>query len=366
MANFFSKPKVTIGGPRPKAQSPSVAGPSTSQSDFERVFKPFMPKRDSVVAPVNWFRESQKGQKGKDSDDREVIVIDDEGNTTDVTMSEPQPPEADLSCMPEKGTNGLFVKGIHCTNQPSERLNGILRALPIPADLSRLTHRRKLPTGYHTYHPSPVRGIMNQLSEAEVAGDDSAVRSLLSKLQDCTQYPPKVLIFHEDARPGYYGTWTRTSRVIGPRRPLARDLLVFDYGYDSGEEWEEEPVGEDVAEGDEEEDETEADADSDADSWLVDDDDDVDVDLNDLDAVTPPDLFDSLPPILPPVPKRKADDDEKKQGSKKRKVVVPLVPFAKGPCWEEKVGECPYEPFSAYRIQLFNGQSSIFSRSEPC
>lgn len=201
---------------------------------------------------------------------------------------------------------------------------------------------------------------MNQLSEAEVAGDDTVVRSLISKLQDRTQYPAKALIFHEDARPGYYGTWTRNSRVIGPRRPLARDLLVFDYGYDSGEEWEEEPVGEDVAEDDDEEDETEADADSDADSWLVDDDEDVDVNLNDLDSVTPPDLFDSAPPLLLPVAKRKADDGEKKHGSKKRKVVVPLVPFAKGPCWEEKIGECSYEPFTAYRIQLFNGLCASF------
>ncbi|KAJ3506634.1 hypothetical protein NMY22_g17184 [Coprinellus aureogranulatus] len=319
MANFFSKPKVTIGPSRPKAQSPSAAGPSTSQSDFERIFKPFRPKKDSVVAPINWFKESRKAKRANGSNDRDIIVIDDDETASDVTMSEPQPSEEELSRMSEK-----------------ERLNNILSTLPPPADPSRLTHRRKLPSGYRTYHPYPVRDVMNQLSEAEVAGDDTVVRALLSKLQDRTQYPAKVLIFREDARPGYY------------------DLLVFDYGYDSGEEWEEEPVGEDVAEDDEEEDETEADADSDADSWLVDDDEDVDVNLNDLDSITPPDLFDSAPPLLPPVTKRKADDGEKKHGSKKRKVVVPLVPFAKGPCWEEKIGECPYEPFNSYRIQLFN------------
>jgi len=192
---------------------------------------------------------------------------------------------------------------------------------------------------------------MNQLSEAEVAGDDSVVRSLLTKLQDRTLFPPKVFIFHEDARPGYYGTWTRSSRIIGPRRPLARDMLVFDYNYDSGEEWEEEPQGENVDEEDEDEEDVD-DADSDADSWLVDDDEEVDVpSLGDLDSLDPPDIWD-----LPmPLPKRKADDGEKREkGMKKRKIVVPLVPFAKGPCYEERIGECSYEAFQSYRIQLFN------------
>jgi chromatin assembly factor 1 subunit A len=197
---------------------------------------------------------------------------------------------------------------------------------------------------------------MNQLSEAEVAGDDHIVRQLLAKLQDRTLFPSKVFIFHEDARPGYYGTWTRSSRIIGPRRPLAKDLLIFDYGYDSGEEWEEEPAGEDVAEDDEEEEDAEE-PDSDADSWLVDDDEEVEpVNLDDFDSLKPPEIWD----LPPPPSKRKADDSEKKN-SKKRKVVVPLVAFAKGPCWEERIGECSYDPFKAYRIQLFNGKSFKFS-----
>lgn len=103
MANFFSKPKVTIGSSRPKAQSPSAAGPSTSQSDFERVFKPFMRKKDAVIAPVNWFKESQKAKRTKVANNRDVIVIDDEDTSGDVEMSEPQPSETELSRMTEKG-----------------------------------------------------------------------------------------------------------------------------------------------------------------------------------------------------------------------------------------------------------------------
>lgn len=118
MANFFSKPKVTIGSSRPKAQSPSIAGPSTSQSDFERVFKPFMRKKDSVMAPVNWFKESQEARRAKVLDARDVIVIDDEETSNDVKMSEPQPSEAELSRMTAKGRPYLPTPKETMANNP--------------------------------------------------------------------------------------------------------------------------------------------------------------------------------------------------------------------------------------------------------
>jgi chromatin assembly factor 1 subunit A len=233
----------------------------------------------------------------------------------------------------------------------TDRLNSIISSLPPPLDLNS-SARGRPPYGYKVYHATSVRDIVAQLSEAEVSGDDALVRVLLSKLRDRNILPAKAFIFKEDARPGYFGTWTRSSKVIGPRRPFAKDLVVFDYGYDSGEEWEEEPVGEDVAEDNDDEEEGE-DPDSDADSWLVDDDEEPEFNLRDIDSLDAPDIFDvdAPPPITA---KRKADEGERKLG-KKRKVVVPLVPFAKGPCWEETIGHCSYEPFQSYRIQLFNG-----------
>ncbi len=33
---------------------------------------------------------------------------------------------------------------------------------------------------------------------------------------------------------------TKTSAVVGPRRPLGRDNHYFDYDYDSDDDWEEE------------------------------------------------------------------------------------------------------------------------------
>lgn len=195
---------------------------------------------------------------------------------------------------------------------------------------------------------------MQDLTEAEVSGDVSAVRRLTGRLRDRNVFPGKVLIFHEDARPGYYGTWTRNSREVGPRTPFSRDVVSLDYGVDSGEEWEEEEEG-DVLENDEDEDGAATDEhDSDLDSWLVDDDEVEEPGTPIDERLGSPDFF------PPPLPKRKAKESgtaESKHEEKKRKVVVPLVPFTKGPCWETTIGECTYEPFNEFRIQLFNGSS---------
>ncbi|TFK27333.1 hypothetical protein FA15DRAFT_635715 [Coprinopsis marcescibilis] len=326
MTSFF-KPKIAASS----TPSPSkIASASSSQSEFDRVFKPFVLKKDSVLAPINWFRESKNR---KHPNGAEIIVIDDDGSVSDIEMVD----NAQLN--PEKLSR---MSG-------RQRLENLLSSLPLASDPRRLP-RRRIPSGYKVFHPTSVRDVVAQLSEAEVTGDDALVRVLLATLRDRKAYPAKVFIFHEDARPGFFGTWTRSSKVIGPRTPLARDPLTLDYGYDSGEEWEEEPVGDDVADDDDDDDGNDEDRDSDADSWLVDDDEEVEVDVRDLDSLDAPDIFD-LP--LPPPPKRKAEDGEKK-GSKKRKVVVPLVAFSKGPCWEDTIGSCTYEPFNQYRIQLFN------------
>ena len=200
---------------------------------------------------------------------------------------------------------------------------------------------------------------MSQLSEAEISGNDDLVREIIAKLSDRKLLPAKAFCFHTDARPGYFGTWTRSSRIIGPRTPFEKDSLVFDYAYDSGEEWEEEPAGEDVVDDGEEEDGDADEQDSDLDSWLVDDDDEPDLEL--LGRASPPPLFDG--PHMPP-PKRKAEDSANKV-EKKRKVVVPLVPFVKGPVFETTIGQCPYEPFRPYAIRLLNGKCLDNSSDRP-
>lgn len=48
----------------------------------------------------------------------------------------------------------------------------------------------------------------------------------------------KFLSFAEDVRPPYYGTWSRRSRDVKPRRFWGKSKFL-DYGYDSEEDWEE-------------------------------------------------------------------------------------------------------------------------------
>lgn len=57
--------------------------------------------------------------------------------------------------------------------------------------------------------------------------------------------PVKLLQFDEDHRPTFFGTDSRRSKTVGPRRPLTKDT-ERDYSNDSGDEWEEEEDAEDL------------------------------------------------------------------------------------------------------------------------
>ncbi|XP_065351665.1 chromatin assembly factor 1 subunit A [Cloeon dipterum] len=53
----------------------------------------------------------------------------------------------------------------------------------------------------------------------------------------------KLLQFVENRRPAYWGTWSKKSTCVTPKKPFAQDK-IFDYEVDSDEEWEEEEPGE--------------------------------------------------------------------------------------------------------------------------
>ncbi|KAL6309063.1 hypothetical protein BKA93DRAFT_821888 [Sparassis latifolia] len=340
MANFFGKTKAPLVRRSSSITTDSganFAGPSSLPSEFEKTFKSFVLKRDAKLAPTNWFQHAkEQPRKGKQRADVEVIVLDDD---CEVKQEEPQ----DVEMKDAQSDVDVSQMTAH------ERLRNVLSTLP--PSLNPIHCPRMLASHLKTHSPHCVRAIVTQLNEAEVAGDDTRVRTLLAQLRDRTLLPAKVLIFSEDVRPGYFGTWTRASREIGPRAPFARDIVSLDYACDSGEEWEEEAGdADDVVEDAEEEDAGEEE-DSDLDSWLVDDDEtEPGTPIEDREGSP-----DTLPVDLPqPAPKRKARKEDASKQSKKRKVVVPLVPFTKGPCWESTIGQCQYEPFQAYRIELFN------------
>ena len=60
----------------------------------------------------------------------------------------------------------------------------------------------------------------------------------------------KLLQFHENYRPAFYGTWRRRSYIIQPRRPFAMDYFQLNYEIDSDDEWEEEEPGENISQSD--------------------------------------------------------------------------------------------------------------------
>lgn len=79
MANFFGKPKGGSARASPAQDSDSGAGPSTSQSEFERTFKPFVVKKGAEIAPTNWFSDSKKkSHRRRTFTDRDIIVIDED------------------------------------------------------------------------------------------------------------------------------------------------------------------------------------------------------------------------------------------------------------------------------------------------
>ena len=67
----------------------------------------------------------------------------------------------------------------------------------------------------------------------------------------------KLLKFHENKRPAYWGTWTKKSKVITGRRPFGRDEDRFDYDYDSDDDWEEEEEGESLSDAEDDKDKEE-------------------------------------------------------------------------------------------------------------
>ncbi|GJE86884.1 CAF1A domain-containing protein [Phanerochaete sordida] len=359
MASFFSKQKAPAASSS-AALTPSGSTSSVAQekpatvSEFEKTFKPFLVKKDATLAPTNWFAEVRAGRtyKGKEKEDA-VIVIDDDEN---------EPKKAERSNLHEdedvQMVDASEWKGDdpHLGQKaPHDRLRDSLRALHPrlrPPALPCLPRRH--PT-LKSYHPYVVRTVIHKLNEAEVAGeDDQEVRKLLALLRDRTKIPAKVLIFHEDQRPGYFGTWTRNSREVGPRQPFGKDVVSIDYSVDSEAEWEDEEEGdvlEDAGEEEEEDGGAAEDVDSELDDWLVDDDEPVEPGTPIDERFGSPDF-----PPLPAPSKRKVKEEEKEKEKKpkKRRVVEQLVQFEKGPCWESTLGQCAWEPFKAMRIEFFN------------
>ncbi|TRZ02844.1 hypothetical protein DNTS_026718 [Danionella cerebrum] len=79
----------------------------------------------------------------------------------------------------------------------------------------------------------------------------------------------KLLQFHDNYRPAYWGTWSKKSAFISPRFPLKMDKELLDYEVDSDEEWEEEEPGESLSHSEGDDDDEAGDDDDDDDGFFV-------------------------------------------------------------------------------------------------
>lgn len=166
---------------------------------------------------------------------------------------------------------------------------------------------------------------------------------MLEELRDRRKFPWKTLAFDQQARPPYVGTFTKKSLAVGPRTPFAQDP-VFDYSYDSGDDWqEEEEGGDDVDEPVEEEGDDDAvtEDEGEFDDWLDNTEDPVFAGGPAADVVM------TEQPSQPSSPKKKVPV----------KRITKLTPTWQGPLWERVIAE-PMEGLDEYRIQLLNGEFS--------
>lgn len=162
------------------------------------------------------------------------------------------------------------------------------------------------------------------------------------------------------------GTWTKTSKVVGPRTPFGKDTHLLRYDYDSEEEWEEEEPdlnAENLDSGGELS--VEEDSDALSDDWLCEDDEvdyeagheggDEDMIMMDVDGDGDIMIVEARKKILDRENKSKAA----KEAARKRKNAGPMMPLIQGPIWESSVGVTTSNHFSSMRIQFLNGMFLI-------
>ncbi|KAG0654646.1 hypothetical protein C6P46_001569 [Rhodotorula mucilaginosa] len=313
--SFFVKKSAS---PSPSDAGPSNSSPAPATSDFDRVFHPFTIRERVEVAPPNRFFKS-----GRSYD----IEID---SKPDLTLAD-----------------------------------------SLASFLSTASKRRIPPYNPYPCPPISVRQTVNAISDASLTSQD--VSNLYDALKDPKKVKVKHFRFKEDLRPGYVGTWTKTSAMVGPRTPFARDTAILNYEHDSEAEWEEEvddPDAEELASDGERSGDEREEPGSDVDSWLAEDDEieyqegyDADGDMVMLAAENggrvPGEDDDVVVVESDKVRKRREREAKKRklerERKKKREVMLPVV---KGMFWQEDVETVAEPALKKMRIQLLN--DSVF------
>ncbi|CED82876.1 Putative growth response protein [Phaffia rhodozyma] len=326
LRSFFKKPEPVE---KPLRQA------TIQVSDFEKTFLPFVQRKDVEMAPINRFKVE------KDNMLKNGIELSD---SMDV----------DMECMSARDLLSSFLSGV----APS-----------------RIPHRVVYPSSAIKTGAVKlsVRDVVAQSQDAEIAGTGDP-HQITAQLSNQRLFKRKFLQFREDIRPAYFGTWTQSSTLIGPRTPFAQDMTHFDYSYDSGGDWEEEDEdGEDVQSlsggsprpkkstgGANGADGTMWDTDSQDDDFDGDDDaDSEDEDgffVSDDEALGGPDDEIATPAVAVVATEDVEGAKRRKEKSTKfkKREIQPLVPVVRGPYFEQTLGLCPSDIFQGYQIQFLN------------
>ena len=82
--------------------------------------------------------------------------------------------------------------------------------------------------------------IIEEEAEEDLIGDEiqDAEQETKQEIKIKTVFRrAKLLQFCENQRPPYFGTWSKNSSKVGPRKPFVMDSEFFDYDYDSDDDW---------------------------------------------------------------------------------------------------------------------------------
>ncbi|XP_051893778.1 chromatin assembly factor 1 subunit A isoform X2 [Pristis pectinata] len=152
---------------------------------------------------------------------------------------------------------------IYLDQEVLEQLDELLEHQSSSSNYFKELHRQKPRTSGPT---SPRISITEGSSCSDVIViDTNSSSGTIDRKKFCRM---KLLQFHENHRPAYWGTWQKKSAKVNPRNPFAKDEQLLDYEVDSDDEWEEEEPGESLShsEGD---DDDEGDDEDDDDGFFV-------------------------------------------------------------------------------------------------
>ncbi|XP_062888498.1 chromatin assembly factor 1 subunit A isoform X2 [Mobula hypostoma] len=152
---------------------------------------------------------------------------------------------------------------IYLDQEVLEQLDELLEHQSFSSNYFKEMHKKKPRTSGPT---SPRISITEGSSCSDVIViDTNSSSGTIDKRKFCRM---KLLQFHENHRPAYWGTWQKKSAKVKSRNPFAKDEQLLDYEVDSDDEWEEEEPGESLShsEGD---DDDEGDDEDDDDGFFV-------------------------------------------------------------------------------------------------